>query len=92
MYTEVHCYYNEVYIKNLESQLDSLRTSDLPLDKAISKAKCLPNSSNLREVATLASKYLSQEMIIVQVWKPLVNAKKGSYSRKLLNELQMVNP
>ncbi|MEO6347625.1 MAG: hypothetical protein ABIO60_06915 [Aquaticitalea sp.] len=91
MYTEVHCYYNEVYIKHLEHSLDSLRTIDFPLDQAIKKAKCLPNTYNLREIAKLVSKY-GTDTITVQIWKPLVEAQSNSYSRELVNEFQFIKP
>ena len=92
MYTEVHCYYNEVHIKNLDQSLDSLRTVDISLDKAIKQAKCLPNTSNLKAIAGLVSKYNLEDTITVQVWKPLIDAKNNFYSRKLINEFQWIKP
>lgn len=92
MYTEVHCYYNEVYIKNLGSALDSLRTIDYTLDKAVKQAKCLPNTSNLKDIAKLVSKYETKDTVTVQVWKPLINAQNASYSRELIIEYQWIRP
>ena len=92
MYSEVHYYYNEVYIKNLNLPIDSLKANDINLNDAINHLKRLPNKDNLENMAELVSKYVINDTVIVQVWKPTVDCKKGHYYRELINEIQYIRP
>jgi hypothetical protein len=92
MYSEVHYYYNEVYISDLSQPLNSLIAEDKFIKHVIMDVKRMPNKSNLENMAKIISKYVASDTISIQVWKPLVNSKNASYSRKLVNQFQYIKP
>lgn len=92
MYSEVHYYYNEVYISDLSQPLNSLIAEDKFIKHVVMDVKRMPNKSNLENMAKIISKYVASDTISIQVWKPLVNSKNASYSRKLVNQFQYIKP
>lgn len=92
MYSEMHYHYNEVVVSNLDTPLDSLKTSDSNIAKAVNRLKRIPSTANLKKTAFLLSENMTKGNLTVQVWKPLINSKNGSYSRELLNEFRYLKP
>jgi hypothetical protein len=92
MYSEVHYYFNDLVIDDLNKPLDSLIIEDRNIASFIMDVKRMPNNGNLHKMAELASKYVSSDTIKVQVWKPVIDAKNSTYSRELINRYQFIKP
>jgi hypothetical protein len=92
MYSEVHYYYNEVFIKNLEQPLDELLAKDKNLRIVLMAVKRMPSKTNYEKMAETVSKYVDGDTISIQVWKPLINSKDATYSRELINQYQYIKP
>ena len=92
MYSEVHYYYNDLFIDNLNKPLDSIIKEDRIIASFVMDVKRLPNIGNLQKMAELASKYVSSDTVTVQIWKPLIHSKKSTYSRELVNQYQFIKP
>ena len=88
MYTEVHYYYNEVFIPHLDPPLTVLADEHYEIEKIMKDIKRMPNDGNLEKMAKSISKFVSSDTITIQVWKPLIDSKNATYSRELVNELQ----
>lgn len=92
MYSEVHYYYNDLVIDNLNKPLDSLIIEDKKIAHFVMDVKRLPNAGNLKKMAELVSKYVSSDTVTIQIWKPSIDSKHSTYSRELLNEYQFIKP
>lgn len=92
MYSEVHYYYNELIVTNLNKPIDSLILTDRRIAAFAMDVKRQPNDENLRHMAELASKYATSDTINVQIWRPLVDAKNSRYSRELMGNYQYIKP
>lgn len=92
MYSEVHYYFNDLVIENLNKPLDSIIKQDRSIASFVMDVKRLPNTSNLQKMAELASNYVSSDTVTIQVWKPLIDGKSSTYSRQLINEFQFIKP
>lgn len=88
MYSEIHFYYNQIYISGLS--VDSLET-DKEIKNSLKYLKLMPNEDNLKASAELILKSTENDSIHLQIWKPTMNAKNGVYSRVLLNEIYLKN-
>lgn len=92
MYSEVHYYYNEVFISNLNQPLDILIAKDKTIKNAINDVKRMPTKARFEKMAKIISKYVASDTISIQVWKPLIDSKNASYSRELVNQFQYIKP
>ena len=88
MYTEVHYYYNEVFIPHLDPPLTVLADEHYEIEKIMKDIKRMPNDGNLEKMAKSISKFVSSDTITIQVWKPFIDSESANYSRELVNELQ----
>jgi hypothetical protein len=92
MYSEVHYYYDDLVIDNLNKPLDSIIKEDKTIANFVMDVKRSPNTGNLQKMAELASKYVSSDTVTIQIWKPLINSKNSTYSRALVNKHQFIKP
>ncbi|MEZ4803654.1 MAG: hypothetical protein R2797_12855 [Gelidibacter sp.] len=92
MYSEVHYYFNEVYINNLTEPLDSLIADDKNIGNLMMDVKRMPNKMNLKKMATVMSNYVTNDTVTIEVWKPLIDSKNSKYSRELINKYQFIKP
>lgn len=87
MYTEIHYVYNQIYIPGFS--VDSLVKDNEEMQSTFGKLLVMPNRYNLKKVAKIVLKTQDVDSINVQIWKPLVNSKKGTYTRVLSDEIQL---
>lgn len=92
MYADIHYYYNDIIISNLNPQFDSIIKQDKKVANYVMDLKRCPNSSSLKHMAELVSKYATSDTINVQIWKPKMDAEASSYSRVLINQYQFIKP
>lgn len=92
MYSEVHYYFNDLVIDNLNKPLDAIIKEDKNFAGFVMDVKRLPNTKNLHNMAELASKYVSSDTVTIQIWKPLIDSKNSTYSRELVNQYQFIKP
>ena len=90
MYTEVHYYYNEIYIDHLEQPLEELADEYHEINQNMKDVKRMPNNENLERMAKSVSKFVLTDTIHVQVWKPSIDSEKAYYSRELVNEINFI--
>ena len=89
MYTKVHFYYNQIYIPGVS--VDSLVDNNNDIKNAFRMLKIMPNDAHFYEAAQLVLKATAKDSIHVQLWEPSVNSNSGTYSRVLINEIQLKN-
>ena len=100
MYTKVHFYYNQIYIPGVS--VDSLVDNNNDIKNAFRMLKIMPNDGSILaifdgnnahfyEAAQLVLKATAKDSIHVQLWEPSVNSNSGTYSRVLINEIQLKN-
>lgn len=87
MYTEIHYYYNQIYIPGLS--VDSLIKNDQDMRATLGRLKLMPNINNLNKAARLVLKTTERDSVHIQIWKPIVNSQNGEYSRTLVNEIYL---
>ena len=92
MYAEVHYYYSEFVITNLNKSLDSIIKQDRQVAEFVMDVKRSPNNKNLKHMAELVSKYATNDTITVQLWRPKVDSNTETYSRELINHYQFIKP
>lgn len=92
MYANVHYYYSDVNISNLNTTFDSIIKKDKKVANFVMDLKRCPNEARLKHMAELVSKYTSSDTIDIQIWKPSMDAKTSIYSRILINQYQFVKP
>lgn len=92
MYSEVHYYFYDLVIEDLNKPLDELVKEDKSIDQFVMVVKRSPNDQNLHRMAELAFKYVSSDTVTIQIWKPLIDSKNSTYSRELINEYQFIKP
>ena len=92
MYADVHYYYNDLIITNLNKPLDSILKQDRKVAEYVMDVKRSPNNKTLKHIAELVSKYAKNDTINVQLWKPIIDSKASTYSRVLINEYHYVKP
>lgn len=85
MYTEIHYYYNQIYIPGMS--VDSLLIDNSEMKSTFGYLMLMPNKDNLEKAAKLVLKTTDKDSIHVQIWKPIVNSKNGVYSRELIDEI-----
>ena len=90
MYSEVHYYYNDLIVSNLNKPFDSIVKQDKQVAQLVMDVKRSPNNTTLKHMAELVSKYATKDTITVQLWKPKVDAKASTYSRELVNQYQFI--
>lgn len=86
MYSDIHFYYNEVYVTPIGQSLDSLAVADPNIFGAINTLKRMPSSQNLQKYAPDFYRYANSDSITIQVWKPKVNAQNATYTREIVNQ------
>nr|WP_321246111.1 hypothetical protein [uncultured Psychroserpens sp.] len=87
MYTEIHYYYNQIYIPGMS--VDSLLIDNSEMKSTFGYLMLMPNNDNLEKAAKLVLKTTGKDSIHVQIWKPIVNSKNGIYSRELIDEIYL---
>ncbi|NRD22557.1 hypothetical protein HNV10_04850 [Winogradskyella litoriviva] len=87
MYTEIHYAYNQIYIPGFS--VDSLVKDNEQMQSTFGRLLVMPNSDNLEKVAKLVLETTHVDSINVQIWKPIVNSKEGTYTRVLSHEIQV---
>ncbi len=92
MYAEVHYYYSDLVIGNLNKPLDSIIKQDRQVAEFVMDVKRTPNDLTLKHMAELVSKYANSDTLTVQIWKPSVDSKSSTYSRELVNQYQYIKP
>tara|TARA_Y100000815_G_C13149186_1_gene427369 strand:- start:262 stop:669 length:408 start_codon:yes stop_codon:yes gene_type:complete len=85
MYSEMHYYFNKVYVPGLS--VDSLAKADSDLKIAFSNLMLMPNNQNLNLVAKYVLQKTNKDSVLVQIWKPVVDSKSNSYKRMLINQV-----
>ena len=88
MYTEIHYYYNQIYIPGMS--VDSLLKDNSEMKTTFGYLMVMPNKDNLEKAARLVLKTTHKDSIHVQIWKPIVNSKNGVYSRELIDEIYVI--
>ena len=89
MYTEIHYYYNQIYIPGM--MVDSMIADDDDMKTTLGRLKLMPNDDNLKKAAALVLETTQKDSIHIQIWKPTVNSTNGVYSRVLVNEIRVKN-
>lgn len=89
MYTEIHYYYNQIYIPGM--MVDSMIEDDDDMKTTLGRVKLMPNHDNLKKAAALVLETTQKDSIHIQIWKPTVNSTNGVYSRVLVNEIRVKN-
>ncbi|MEZ4793097.1 MAG: hypothetical protein R2783_06445 [Gelidibacter sp.] len=92
MYSEVHYYFNDVWICNLTKPLDSLIAEDKHIGNVMMDVKRMPNQANLEKMARLMSKYVKSDTVRIEVWKPYIDSKNANYTRERINQFQFIKP
>ena len=92
MYATVHYYYDDLVITNLNKPFDSIVKQDKNVANFVMDVKRFPNTSSLKHLAELVSKYATNDTIDLQIWKPSIDAKSSSYSRILIQHYQFIKP
>ncbi|MDN3492109.1 hypothetical protein [Winogradskyella bathintestinalis] len=87
MYTGIHYFYDQIYIPGLS--VDSLMEDNIKMKTILSRLKLMPNDINLEKAAKFVIKTTRKDSIHIQIWKPIVNSKKGTFSRVLVNEVHL---
>ena len=90
MYSEVHYFYHDVYISDLNISLDSLAKIDSKFANHLISLKRMPNSTNFKKMAEYVSKYSHNDTINIQVWRPKIEARTNTYSREVKKEYQFI--
>ncbi|WP_299101703.1 hypothetical protein [uncultured Winogradskyella sp.] len=89
MYSEIHYFYNQIHIPNLS--VDSLVDVNSNLKNSLGYLMLMPNDNRIKESAQLILETTKNDSISVQLWKPVVDSKKQSLTRVLVNEIQLNN-
>ena len=89
MYTEIHYYYNQIYIPGMS--VDSLVKDNRDMKDTLGYLMLMPNEDNLKKAAELVLKTTHKDSIHVQIWTPTINSKNGVYSRVLIDEIYLKN-
>ncbi|WP_407556879.1 hypothetical protein [Winogradskyella sp. 4-2091] len=89
MYSEIHYFYNQIHIPNLS--VDSLVNVNSNLKNSLGYLMLMPNDNRIKESAQLILETTKNDSISVQLWKPVVDSKKQSLTRVLVNEIQLNN-
>jgi hypothetical protein len=89
MYTEIHYSDNQIYIPGLS--LDSLLKDNMDMKNMLGYLLVMTNKHNLKKAAELVLETPHRDSIHIQIWKPIVNSKNGSFSRKLIDEIYLKN-
>ena len=89
MYSQIHFNRNEVWIGTLGDSLLNIKSSsryDDDLKKLLRKAKRFPNEKNLASLSERMILEYGNDSLIIQVWEPLLDLDKFTFSRRKLNE------
>ena len=71
--------------------VDSLRKVNDTMKSTLDYLLLMPNDNNLKKAAKLVLETTQKDSVLIQVWEPKVNANDGSYTRVLVNELNLKN-
>src|SRR5690606_17108188 len=89
MYTEIHYYYNQIYIPGMS--VDSLLKENSEMKNTLGFLKLMPNNNTLKKAGEHILKTTHKDSIHIQIWKPIVNSQNGLYSRELIDEIHLKN-
>ncbi|WP_179335157.1 hypothetical protein [Winogradskyella costae] len=89
MYTKIHFYYDQIYIPGMS--VDSLVDNNIVIKNAFRKLMIMPNDANFYNAAKLVLETTDKDSVQVQLWEPSINSSNGTYSRVLINEIQLKN-
>ncbi|WP_157362002.1 hypothetical protein [Winogradskyella endarachnes] len=87
MYTEMHYVYNQIYIPGMS--VDSLVKDNPKMKSTLGHLMLMPNKINLKKAAKLVLDTFKKDSIHIQIWKPVVNVEKETYTRVLKEEIRL---
>ncbi|NRD20315.1 hypothetical protein HNV08_09675 [Winogradskyella eckloniae] len=87
MYSEIHYYYNQIYIPDLS--VDSLVKTSLEMKETLGYLMVMPNDKNIENAAKLILETTQRDSVFVQLWKPVVSLKNKTFTRALVNEIYL---
>ena len=88
MYTEIHYYYNQIYVPNMS--VDSLLKDDPVMKATLGRLMLMPNKENLIKAAKYIQEIKQKDSIHIQIWKPVINSNNGVFSRVLIDEVYLL--
>ncbi len=90
MYSRIHYNRYEVWVNNIEINYDSLHKNDGRYYYLTKKIRIKPGTENMLALGNYLSHKTAKDSVHIQVWAPQMDADKGIYTRKLINEVAYV--